>query len=113
MNTVPYVDANAKDYWPHVRANARKRNGLEIARVGFKNLRPGMIYEQYVADCLDVIRNAARQVQLKPDEYEDFKRECAALFVMPELSETSEEDIYNYRQQAVREARELLYGDEA
>lgn len=111
MNTVPYVDANAKGYWEQVRKNASRRRARDKVKLGFANLRVSMIYEQYIADIVDLVTMAATMEGLSQDKEQSrlFIEECADMLGLPELLEDFSE-IHSYAREAIREAQDHLYG---
>ncbi len=112
MKMIKSVDANAPDYWENVKKNATRRRGLEIVKTRFEKMHVSVIYEQYVDHCLQFVQQAAHKVGLSdPEQYQQFKQECAELMSLPEIASEDEGAISDYSARAVREAESELYAE--
>ncbi|WP_108816561.1 hypothetical protein [Loktanella sp. Alg231-35] len=102
------LNASTPEYWDDVKRRTTVRNADAIVKRKLENLRPSQVYEQWVADHLDIIRAAA--VTAKVADYQAFKAKWARQLSMPEIAETGEQDLTRYAADAVKDAAEAMYG---
>lgn len=103
MNTVRHLNQNTTEYWAEVRLNAKMRKAAQLIADRAVGIRSTMIYEQYVLDHLQVVKDAAREVGLltDPNYYTALLKTWATTWGMPEIIENDE---------ATYAAAEALYG---
>ncbi|MEJ8563400.1 hypothetical protein QTO30_20685 [Yoonia sp. GPGPB17] len=102
------LNASTPAYWGDVKRRTTLRNADAIVKRDLATLRPSQVYEQWVADNLDIIRAAA--VTAKVADYQAFKEKWARELSMPEIAETGEQDLARFAADAVKDAAEALYG---
>lgn len=102
------LNASTPEYWEDVKRRTKVRNADAIVKRKLQNLRPSQVYEQWVSDHLDIIRDAA--ISAKIADYPAFKQKWADELKMPEIANESEVDLKRFAIEAVTEAAEALYG---
>jgi len=105
---------NDPDYWKRVQENARLRNALQEVKAKHKSLRIPQVYEAYVSNVLDLVKEAATKFKVSnnADEYIRFKSQCASELGLPEIVELTEREVRVQSEEATADAFTALYGDE-
>ena len=103
---------DAPNYWEQVKHNAAKRKAMASVRRGYAETSIGMLYEPWVADLMDVVRNAARNAGFltDPAKYQTFRDECAAYMGLPEIAEADHKQLSKDAFDAIEQAATALYG---
>ena len=102
------LNASTPEYWEDVKRRTTVRNADAIVKRKLQNLRPSQVYEQWVADQLAIIREAANTAKVA--DYQAFKAKWAKQLGLQELEECSEATVMRDAHVAVTEAAEALYG---
>ncbi|WP_171181059.1 hypothetical protein [Ruegeria sp. HKCCD8929] len=79
----------------------------------FAEIRPGLIYEAWMADVSTAVCIAAQQIGLtkNPTDYQQFRSACADEFGLPELAACEDRELQSSASKAISEAAADLYGE--
>ena len=114
MADITIRNANDPAYWQEVRHNAAHRKALAEVKEGFAETDCGMIYEAWVADLMDLVRQAAHNAGILADatRYQALREDCAAFMQLPEIASADHKQLSRDAFAAIDAAAEALYGQQ-